>query len=345
MNRRVVVTGLGVIAPNGNGLKEFEAALRAGKSGIRFQPRQEEAKFGCQVGGIPQDYDKLTKDYFTEEDLYAMNEAMIYSGMVAMDAWKDAGFDIPDPEDDNVNWDAGAIIGTGLPGVDTLSTVIPKVDAGRTRRMGSTIVEQTMASSVTAKVTGFLALGNQVTTNSSACSTGTEAIIMGYQRIRSGLADRMICGGVESSAIYVWGSFDSMKVLNVEHNHEPEKASRPMSASTAGFIPGSGGGVLLLESLESAEKRGARIYAEVLGGDVNSGGHRLGGSMTAPNATGVQNCIKLALKDADLDPARVDAINGHLTGTFSDPYEINNWSLALGRGPENFPYINSTKSL
>ena len=118
-----------------------------------------------------------------------------------------------------------------------------------------------------------------------------------------------------------------------------------MSASTAGFIPGSGGGVLLLESLESAEKRGARIYAEVLGGDVNSGGHRQGGSMTAPNATGVQNCIKLALKDADLDPNRVDAINGHLTGTFSDPYEINNWSQALGRGPENFPYINSTKSL
>jgi len=345
MTRRVVVTGLGVIAPNGNGLDAFEQAIRAGKSGLRHFKYLEELKFGCQVGGIPQDYEKLLPDYFSSEDLIAMNEAMKYSGIVSIDAYRDAGFTVPSPDDDTIDWDTGAIIGTGLPGVETLATVIPRVDAGKTRRMGSTIVEQTMASSVSAKITGLLALGNQVTTNSSACSTGTEAIVMGYQRIKDGLAERMICGGVESSAVYVWASFDAMKVLNTERNDDPEGASRPMSASSAGFIPGSGGGVLFLESLESAEKRGARIYAEVIGGGINAGGHRMGGSMTAPNATSVQRCIRQTVASAGIKSSDVDAINGHLTGTFADPYEINNWAVALDRKPEDFPYIQATKSM
>jgi 3-oxoacyl-(acyl-carrier-protein) synthase len=343
--RRVVVTGLGVLAPNGIGLKNFEQALRTGKNGIRFFKHLEELKFGCQVGGAPENYREVLKNYFSEEDMFAMNEAMLFSGMTAMDAFKDAGMTIPSADEDTVHWDTGAIIGTGLPGVDTLATVIPRVDAGKTRRMGSSVVEQTMASSVSAKVTGFLALGNQVTTNSSACSTGTEAIIMGYQRIKDGLSERMLCGGVESAAVYVWASFDAMKVLNSERNHEPEKASRPMSASSAGFIPGAGGGILMLESLESAQKRGARIYAEVLSGTLNSGGHRMGGSMTAPNPTSVQRCIRAAVDAAGIDPSQIDAINGHLTGTFADPHEINNWVVALDRTPENFPYIQSTKSM
>jgi 3-oxoacyl-(acyl-carrier-protein) synthase len=122
-----------------------------------------------------------------------------------------------------------------------------------------------------------------VTTNSSACSTGTEAIALGAQRIRSGLAERMLCGGAEGASHYIWAGFDAMRVLARGFNEEPEKASRPLSASAAGFIPGAGAGVLLLESLSSARARGARIYAELLGSAVNCGGHRGGGSMTAPN--------------------------------------------------------------
>ena len=101
----------------------------------------------------------------------------------------------------------------------------------------------------------------------------------------------------------------------------------------------------MLEDLETALTRGARIYAEVLGGMVNCGGHRMGGSITAPNPEGVRRCIHGALADAGIDPCEIDAINGHLTATYADPVEVKNWSAALGRGPENFPWINSTKSM
>lgn len=345
MKQRVVVTGIGVVAPNGVGLEEFEKALRAGKSGIQFVPRMEELKFACQVGGIPQGYEEKLSAYFNSEALLAMNQPMIFSGMAGIDAWKDAGLPLPEDGKDEVDWDSGAIIGVGLAGVDTLPGVISKIDAGKTRRLGSTVVEQIMSSSVSAKMSGLLALGNQVTTNSSACSTGTEAIYMAFERIQAGLAKRMLAGGVEGSSEYVWAGFDGMRVLNTGSNDQPEKASRPLSATAGGFIPGSGSGVLLLESLESAQARGARIYAEILGGAVNSGGHRMGGSMTLPNSTGVRSCIKTAMDRSGITGNDVDAINGHLTATMADPLEVQNWSVALGRGPENFPYINSTKSM
>jgi 3-oxoacyl-(acyl-carrier-protein) synthase len=155
----------------------------------------------------------------------------------------------------------------------------------------------------------------------------------------------MLAGGVEADSHYTWGSFDAMRVLATHHNDEPEKASRPMSASAAGFVPGSGAGLLMLESLESAERRGARIYAEVLGGQVNCGGQREGGSMTAPNPHGVQRCIREALAAAGIDGSEVDLINGHLTATMADPREVKSWQQALGVAAEDLPPINSTKSM
>ena len=135
---------------------------------------------------------------------------------------------------------------------------MPLTNAGKVRRLGSTAVEQVMASGISARISGQLALGNQVTTNSSACSTGTEAIAMGLERIRAGLAERMLCGGAEAASHYIWAGFDAMRVLNRGSNDEPEKASRPMSASAGGFIPGAGAGVVLLESLESPPARAVR---------------------------------------------------------------------------------------
>jgi 3-oxoacyl-(acyl-carrier-protein) synthase len=190
-----------------------------------------------------------------------------------------------------------------------------------------------------------LALGNQVTTNSSACTTGTEAVVDAFLRIREGRAKRMLAGGSEGHSMYIWAGFDAMKVLNRTRNHSPTEASRPMSASAAGFVPGSGAGVLMLESLESAERRGARIYAEVRGGYVNCGGHRMGGSMTAPNPEAVQRCIRGAVAMSGIQPDAIGAINGHLTATFADPYEVANWSNALELAPDRMPLLHSTKSL
>ncbi|HCL30722.1 MAG TPA: beta-ketoacyl-ACP synthase [Candidatus Latescibacteria bacterium] len=343
--RRVVITGLGVLAPNGHGLDEFETALREGRSGIRHHAHLEELKFACQVGGIPQDVEQFQGQYLTDEELFAMNANMIYAAIGAIDAWQDAGFEVPGP-DVEADWDTGAIIGTGIGGIDTISeTLGPRVDAGKVRRLGSTMVEQIMSSGNSARIAGKLALGNQVSTNSSACNTGTEAIIQATQRIRNGQSVRMLAGGSEGHSHYIWAGFDAMRVLNRSKNDDPAAASRPLSASAAGFIPGSGAGVLMLEELESAQARGARIYAEVLGGALNCGGHRQGGSMTAPNPNSVQRCIRGALADAGIAGGDVDAINGHLTATFADPHEVNNWSKALEVAPGDMPHIHSTKSL
>jgi 3-oxoacyl-(acyl-carrier-protein) synthase len=340
---RVVVTGLGIIAPNGHGLEAYERSLRQGISGLRRIDRLVELNFACQVAGVPQDLETIKQRYFTPEDLVAMNVNMMFSNIAAIDAWRDAGLPAPGEERDR---DTGAIIGTGIGGAETLGErLAPGVLAGRVKRLGSTMAEQTMSSSVSAKTAGLLGLGNQVTTNSSACNTGTEAVIMAADRIRLGLTQRMLAGGSESASEFVFGAFDAMRVLDKNHNHEPERASRPMSRSAAGFVPGSGAGVLMLESLESARARGVRIYAEVLGSALNCGGHRGGGSMTAPNPQAVQECIRMAIEAAGIRSRDIDGINGHLTGTFADPVEVANWSAALERPAADFPFINATKSL
>jgi len=337
---------MGVVAPNAYGLKNYEAALREGRSGIRFIPLLQSLNFGCQVGGIPKDFDIIRRKYFDEERLMSINENIGYAAISAIDAWTDAGFTLPDSTDDRVDWDTGAVIGSGIGGMDTIvGEVVPMVNEGKVRRMGSRVVEQVMNSGTSARVAGLLGLGNQVTSNSSACSTGNEAVFEGMMRIRLGLAKRALVGGTEGSSPYIWAGFDAMRVMSRKYNDQPEKASRPMSESANGFAPGAGGAVLILEDLETALERGVRIYAEVMGGYINCGGQRQGGSMTAPNPEGVKKCIRGAIADADIDPQSIDAINGHLTATFADPYEVKNWSEALGRGPDDFPYINSTKSM
>jgi len=342
---RVVVTGLGVIAPNAHGADAFAAALRGMKSGIRRHERLAELGFACQVGGVPEGVEALRTRYLREEELLAMNPNMVYAAIAAIDAWKHAGLAQPGPEDEP-DWGAGAILGTGIGGIDTIAEqLVPRVDAGKVSRLGSTMVERIMSSGNSARVAGLLALGNQVSTNSSACTTGTEAVVQAFLRIRSGLAARMLAGGSEGHSPYIWAGFDGMRVLARGKNDRPEEASRPMSATASGFVPGSGAGVLLLESLESARRRGARILAEVIGGYVNCGGHRGGGSMTAPNPTGVRRCIRGAVEMAGIHPSRIGAINGHLTATFADPHEVASWAAALDLPPSRMPWIHSTKSL
>ncbi len=346
MTHRVVVTGLGVVAPNANGAADFALALRKGRSGIRANQAMADSGFACRVAGVPQGVDEIAANTFEEDELLAMNSSHRYAGIAALEAWRDAGLVRPARDDDAVDWDTGCVIGTGIGGMDTIgSKVVPLTDAGRVRRLGSTAVEQVMASGVSARVSGLLGLGNQVTTNSSACTTGTEAIAEGVLRIRRGLARRMLCGGAEGASRYIWSGFDAMRVLCRRFNDAPERASRPMSATAAGFVAAAGSGVLLLESLESALARGARIYAEVAGQAINCGGHRGGGSMTAPNPEGVRRCIRAALADAEMLPSAVDAISGHLTATGADPGEVRSWAAALECTPDALPLITSAKSM
>lgn len=344
LKRRVVVTGLGIAAPNGVGIEKFEAAVKNGKSGIRFHQELADLNFSCQLGGKPEVSDDKLKEYFTPLQLRGLNSSGIIYGVIAgTDACKDAG--IVWENNDKPDWNSGIIFGTGLLGVDKFREAIHLIDEGKTRRLGSTSVIQTMASGISAYLGGILGFGNQVTTNSSACTTGTEAVIMGYERIAAGKANRMLVGSCSDHGPYIWGGFDAMRILPGNYNDNPEEASRPMSANAAGFVPGSGAGALLLEDYESAKARGTKIYAEVLGGEINSGGQRSGGSMTAANNEAVQRCIKGAIKNSNISAKDIDVINGHLTATTRDPDEIENWITALGRSGDNFPFINSLKGM
>ncbi|MCC9065376.1 beta-ketoacyl-[acyl-carrier-protein] synthase family protein [Flavobacterium piscisymbiosum] len=344
MSKRVVITGLGVSAPNGVGIPAFTNSLRNSLSGIRHDSQLEELQFSCQIAGQPPISDELKLEYFTELELRGFNSTGILYGVIAgIEAWKNAGLSIENNEEPD--WDSGTIFGSGTSGIDKFRESIYKIDELQVRRLGSTVVAQTMNSGISAYLGGKLGLGNQVTTNSSACATGTEAIMMAYDRIQAGQAKRILAGSTGDSGPYIWAGFDALRVCSSKYNDTPEQGSRPMSASAAGFVPGSGAGALVIEDLESALERGATIYAEILGGNVNSGGQRGNGSMTAPNSTAVQRCITDAIQNAGISATDIDAINGHLTATTKDSLEIENWTKALDRKGTNFPYINSLKSM
>jgi len=344
MKNRVVITGLGVVSPNGVGITQFTKSIKAGKSGITFHQNLKDLNFSCCIGGIPKISSALISNYLTPLQLRGFNSSGILYGCIAgIDAWKDAGFSVnPDSE---LDFESGAVFGTGTSGTKKFREAIYKLDEKKVKRLGSTVVMQTMASGISAYLGGILGLGNQVTTNSSACATGVEALLMGFERIKYGKAKRMIVGSCSDDGPYIWGGFDAMRVMTYKYNSTPKKGSRPMSKSASGFVPGSGAGALVLESLKSALKRKATIYAEVLGGNINSGGQRNGGTMTAPNAIAVQKCIKDAIENAGIKATEIDAINGHLTATSKDFLEIENWTKALNRKEEDFPYINSLKSM
>ena len=344
MTNRVVITGMGVVAPNATGLCAFEKAIKAGVSGIQFDKQLEELNFSCQISGKPDLSDIDLSSYMSDLEMRNFNSSGILYGIIAgMDAWEDAQLPLAGPEDPA--WEYGMIFGTGTSGIEKFREAIYKIDAGEARRLGSTAVLQTMNSGISAYLSGKLGLGNQVTTNSSACSTGTESILIAYERIRSGQASVMLAGSTSDSGPYIWGGFDAMKVCTFKHNDSPEAGSRPMSATASGFVPGSGAGALVLEDYESALKRGAKIYCEVLGGNVNSGGQRGEGTMTAPNSVAVQKCITDAISAAGISAQDIDVINGHLTATSKDGLEIQNWTKALNRKGADFPYINSLKSM
>ena len=343
---RVVITGLGVVAPNGVGKDRFLEALQKGESGAT---RIEELDEYMEAGGM------AAFPKFEGEDSAFMRRfklrklqstGILYGCMAGVEAWEDAGLSIAPKNALEPDWDSGCIMGGGITGIESIDYGIKMADIGKMKKVGPRNIQQSMSSAPSAYLGGMLGLGNQVTSNSSACATGTEALLMAYHRIRGGRAKRMLAGGCDSRLKYIWASFDVMRVLNRNPDIDPVKASRPLSASAAGFLPGAGGGALVVESLESAQARGARIYAELLGGSTNSGGQRGQGSITAPSNVGIVRCILDMIKETGITADQIDLISGHLTGTaIGDPTEIKSWVEALDRRGEDFPYVNSLKSM
>ncbi len=341
--KRVVITGMGVVAPNALGVDAFAEALFEGKSGITFQEESKKLNFRCQIGGSP----KITSEYLEKylpkiHREVLKNNGIIYGCLAGLEAFKMSGV-IHGVER---NSRMGMVFGSGATGMDAFSeSTFHTINAGKNRLLGTTIIPQSMNSGAAAYLNQILGLGGPVISNSSACTTGTESILMGYEQIQLGKAEMMLCGSSEGIGRYIWGAFDSMRILCSNTNEQPEYGSRPMSSSSSGFVPAGGAGAVVLETLESAQLRGANIYAELLSGFQNCGGMRDGGSMTAPNPTAASECIRGAIKMANIESREIDLISGHLTSTKADPLEIKIWSEGLEQFGEDFPFINTTKSM
>ncbi|WP_436517807.1 beta-ketoacyl-[acyl-carrier-protein] synthase family protein [Ekhidna sp. To15] len=343
---RVVITGLGVVAANAIGVDNYEKALREGKSGIKHWEELDKINLKCQIGGAP-DLSSITLGDHLPRLLAEKitNKGVLYAMLAGVEAWKDAGLE-PNTEERDLN--SGMIFGAGDLSFDSfINRDFPAypIDNGDSRRLGSRTISECMNSGGAAYLNSILGLGNRIQSNSSACITGSEAVLMGYEYLSQGRAERMVCGSTEGDGRYIWAAFDAMRVLCSNSNDNPEFGSRPMSDSSSGFVPSGGSGALVLETLESAKARGAKIYGEVLGGHVNSGGQRSGGTMTAANPEAVVDCITRAMESAGITPDEIDLINGHLTSTKGDPAEIRNWVKALGRSGKDFPMINTPKSM
>jgi 3-oxoacyl-(acyl-carrier-protein) synthase len=355
--KRIVVTGVGAVAPNGYGMDAYRAALKAGKSGISHHEELKALNFACQIGGKPPVGPDEAEALIPEADLAKLNEAMVYATMAAVEAARMSGVSIDlkkGYQETPVDWDTGAIIGCGIGGMDTMCDEMapaliaaPEQDPGMgVRPMGTDIVPKIMESSVSVAVGKFLGLGGQTTTNSSACNTGTEAIFEAFKQLQLGFSESMYAGGAEGTHAGTWSGFDAMRdVLCSKFNAMPEKGSQPMGAGACGFVPAGGAGVVRLETLEHAQKRGAKILVELVAAYCNSGGQRDGGTMTFPNPDGVARCIRRVLKDSGVDPKRISLINGHLTSTGADPREVGSWIKALELPLDRFPLIQSTKSM
>lgn len=342
---RVVITGMGVVSPNGVGKKQFLSALKKGISGIDFQPDLEKLGYRCQVAGVPPltqiEIDSFLKRFGMEE---VISSGIIYGCMAALEAWEDAGL-VVDTNSSQPDIDSSCIFGTGSNGAEATIYQIEKAEKAMGKKLDPSIPMQSLNNAVSIYIAYMLGLGGQVTSNASACSTGTEGLMMAYDKIRYRNEKRILIGSSESNGAFVWSPFDAMFATAQEHNHHPKQASRPLGDGATGFVPGAGGGALVVESLDSALERGAHIYAEIIGGHVNSGGQRGDGSMTIGNIHGMIRCIQMAMRDAKITPRDIDLISGHLTSTIGDIIEIRSWISATGLMGDKFPYINSTKSM
>lgn len=351
-----MVTGMGVVAPNGVGLSNFNNALMNGVSGITHHPILQEWDIGCQLGGIPpisrEEGDAFAKQY---NIVKLRSTGILYGLMAGVEAWLDAGLPLSHRTDTYPDWNSGCIFGTSCSGVDAFAYNVLLAREGNVRKIGGRIAQQAMNSGISAYLGGILGLGNQVSTNASEGNTGSESIGECFFRIQTGQATRMIAGGTESSSPYIFQAYDSSKNPEAEtyvtlqehgsYTSKPEKAYTPLGMHNQGIVVGSGSGALLLESLASAKRRKARIYAEILSVNVSCGG-ALGkyGGVERANVDVFFKSLHKCFKEAKMDPSEIIYVNPTLQN-YRDDWEIYYLTQLLGLSGTDFPYLNSTKSL
>ncbi|HEV8342826.1 MAG TPA: beta-ketoacyl-ACP synthase II [Candidatus Binatia bacterium] len=336
--RRVVITGLGVVCSIGLGKESFWSALLEGKSGIRSIQSFDASSYSCQIAGEIIDF--RPEDYIPPSEVPKLSRASQFAMAAAKMAIDDAQLDFSRENGCRV----GVVIGTGLGGMDVYETQLRRlIETNNPRRVHPWSVPSTMSNAPAAEIAIFFGLKGPNMTISTACSSGSHAIGCGFDLIRIGKADFIVAGGTEACILPgVLAAFCSLRALSIR-NETPDRASRPFDKKRDGFAMGEGAGILILETLESARRRGVTIYAEVAGyGATCEATH-----IVHPESTGSEGArvMKLALQDAGISPAEVDYINTHGTSTvLNDRVETKAIKRIFGEHAYGIS-LDSTKSM
>ena len=334
--RRVAITGIGIVSSIGNNVSEVTNSLRNGTSGIVAAPEYTELGFRSQVHGTV----KLdVADHVDRKQLRFMGEGAAYAVLAMEQAIADAGL-----EDHQVsNERSGLVAGSGGPSTANLLAAFDITREKGPKRIGPYMVPRCMSSTVSACIATFFKIRGINYSISSACSTSAHCITAGADAIRSGGQDIVFAGGGEELHWTLSVLFDAMGAMSSKYNDTPELASRPYDADRDGFVIAGGGGMVVLEDMDHAVARGAKIYAELVGYGANSDG----ADMVAPSGEGAVRCMELALAGFDGNKLtdKVDYINAHGTSTpVGDVKELDAVRTVFGpRG--HLPVVTSTKSL
>ncbi|MBQ0935638.1 beta-ketoacyl-ACP synthase II [Ideonella paludis] len=337
--RRVVITGLGLISPVGNTVSEGWANLVAGRSGIGTITKFDASGLTCQVAGEVKGFQ--VEDYIPGKEAKAMDTFIHFGMAAAIQAVQDAGLPTGDALSEDEAERIGCLIGSGIGGIPGIEATAKLMFDRGPRRISPFFVPASIINMISGHVSirfGFTGPNLAIVT---ACTTGLHCIGQAARMIEAGDADVMVAGGSEATvSMLCVGGFASARALSTR-NDDPTTASRPWDKDRDGFVMGEGAGVMVLEDYEYAKKRGARIYAEVVGFGMGADAYH----MTAPNVDGPKRSMKAALRNAGLNPDQVQYLNAHGTSTpLGDLNETNAIKLAFGDHAKNL-VVNSTKSM
>ncbi len=339
MRRRVAVTGLGLVSCLGNDYRTAISALERGESGVRAMPEWREHGLKSQIAGRIDGIEaKKQAARLPKKLLPGMSQAALYCCLAARDAVADAGLEAEHLQDPGT----GCLVGTGTSGVTSVHRAGALFFDGRLRRIDPYTVLRSMSSSASAAVSNLLKIRGRSYSISSACATSAHNIGHACELISHGVLDRAVAGGGEDSSLLITAAFQALRLaLSTRYNDRPAAASRPYDQGRDGFVISGGGGIVVLEELEAARRRGARIRAEILGFGTSSDGFDL--VLPEPRGEQAANCMGAALADAGLEPDDIDYVNTHGTGTVhGDAAEVRALQRLFG---EELPPFSSTKSM
>ncbi|WP_028307377.1 beta-ketoacyl-ACP synthase II [Desulfitibacter alkalitolerans] len=337
MTKRVVITGMGILSPVGIGLEDFWASLTEGKSGIGPVTHFDASNLATTIAGEVKDFDP--QKYIDKKEAKRMDRFTQFAVAAAVMAMEDAGLSNANVDCERV----GVILGTGIGGTNTFEDqhrVLGTKGPGRVSPFFVPMMIANMAAGHISIAVGAKGINYTVIT---ACASGTNSVGEAFKALQRNSADVIITGGTEAAITpMAMAGFASMKAMSTR-NHEPQKASRPFDAERDGFVMGEGSGILVLETLEHARKRDAKIYAEVVGYGCSADAFHI--TAPAPGGEGGVRAMRLAVEDAGMSPEEVDYINAHGTSTdLNDKYETLAIKTVFGDHAYKMA-VSSTKSM